>query len=172
MYPSSFLCLGPVWTFLYKKLGPIALSPIPCTCPSSVPMHVNKPSAIFGKAFSDSFACEIRMSSNVIWSLTMSLMFNCTEDTSKWFILNKIKCRYLRISNCNTSMDWSTSHKLKDCFRHFNWTFQHAGAFLIPYFICVLIGAIPMFVLEIAMGQYTSQGAVSCWNYFCPLFKG
>ena len=29
-----------------------------------------------------------------------------------------------------------------------------------------------MFVLEIAMGQYTSQGAVSCWNYFCPLFKG
>ena len=32
MDPSSFSCLGQVWTFLYKKLGPISLSPVLCTC--------------------------------------------------------------------------------------------------------------------------------------------
>ena len=45
------------------------------------------------------------------------------------------------------------------------------GAFLIPYILCVIVGAIPMFVLEIAIGQYTSQGAITCWN-LVPLFKG
>ncbi len=45
------------------------------------------------------------------------------------------------------------------------------GAFLIPYFLCVIIGAIPMFILEIALGQYTSQGAITAWN-ICPILKG
>ena len=36
------------------------------------------------------------------------------------------------------------------------------GAFLIPYTICVIFGAIPMFMLEVAMGQWTAQGAISC----------
>ncbi|XP_034022336.1 solute carrier family 6 member 11a isoform X1 [Thalassophryne amazonica] len=29
-----------------------------------------------------------------------------------------------------------------------------------------------MFLLETAMGQYTSQGCITCWRYFCPLFEG
>ena len=28
-----------------------------------------------------------------------------------------------------------------------------AGSFLIPYTICVIFGAVPMFMLEVAMGQ-------------------
>lgn len=45
------------------------------------------------------------------------------------------------------------------------------GAFLIPYFICLITGGIPIFFLEIAIGQYTSQGGITAWN-FCPLFRG
>lgn len=45
------------------------------------------------------------------------------------------------------------------------------GAFLIPYFICLVAGGIPIFFLEIAIGQYTSQGGITAWN-FCPVFKG
>ncbi|KAK6620008.1 hypothetical protein RUM44_006408 [Polyplax serrata] len=44
------------------------------------------------------------------------------------------------------------------------------GAFLVPYFICLVAGGIPIFFLEIAIGQYTSQGGITAWN-FCPIFK-
>ncbi|KAL4230992.1 Sodium- and chloride-dependent creatine transporter 1 [Mactra antiquata] len=45
------------------------------------------------------------------------------------------------------------------------------GAFLIPYFICVLIGGIPTFFLEVAVGQFMSEGGLGAWK-ICPLFQG
>ncbi|XP_029848073.2 sodium- and chloride-dependent GABA transporter 1 isoform X1 [Ixodes scapularis] len=45
------------------------------------------------------------------------------------------------------------------------------GAFLIPYFICLVTTAIPMFYLEVAMGQYLSRGGIGIWN-MVPMFKG
>uniref|UniRef100_A0A6Q2XL13 Transporter n=1 Tax=Esox lucius TaxID=8010 RepID=A0A6Q2XL13_ESOLU len=45
------------------------------------------------------------------------------------------------------------------------------GVFLIPYMIFVFIGGIPVFFLEIALGQFMKQGGVSAWN-IAPLFKG
>ncbi|CAB1415365.1 unnamed protein product [Pleuronectes platessa] len=46
------------------------------------------------------------------------------------------------------------------------------GAFLVPYVLFLLTCGIPMFLLETAMGQYTSQGCITCWRHFCPLFEG
>ncbi|XP_068598353.1 solute carrier family 6 member 11a [Brachionichthys hirsutus] len=46
------------------------------------------------------------------------------------------------------------------------------GAFLVPYFLFLLTCGIPMFFLETAMGQFTSQGCITCWRHFCPLFEG
>ncbi|KAI4827652.1 hypothetical protein KUCAC02_031035 [Chaenocephalus aceratus] len=46
------------------------------------------------------------------------------------------------------------------------------GAFLVPYVLFLLSCGIPMFLLETAMGQYTSQGCITCWRHFCPLFEG
>uniref|UniRef100_A0A8C5I2C8 Transporter n=1 Tax=Gouania willdenowi TaxID=441366 RepID=A0A8C5I2C8_GOUWI len=46
------------------------------------------------------------------------------------------------------------------------------GAFLIPYILFLLTCGIPMFFLETAMGQFTSQGCITCWRHFCPLFEG
>ncbi|KAL5021959.1 hypothetical protein ScPMuIL_001114, partial [Solemya velum] len=45
------------------------------------------------------------------------------------------------------------------------------GAFLIPYVVCLVFGGIPIFILEIALGQYMSQGPTGAWA-ICPLFKG
>ncbi|XP_076839804.1 sodium- and chloride-dependent creatine transporter 1 isoform X1 [Brachyhypopomus gauderio] len=45
------------------------------------------------------------------------------------------------------------------------------GVFLIPYALMVFIGGIPVFFLEIALGQFMKQGGVSAWN-IAPLFKG
>jgi len=35
----------------------------------------------------------------------------------------------------------------------------------------LLCGGIPTFFLEIALGQFMSQGGIAAWN-ICPLFKG
>ncbi|XP_014677701.1 PREDICTED: creatine transporter-like [Priapulus caudatus] len=45
------------------------------------------------------------------------------------------------------------------------------GAFLIPYLICLATGGVPMFFLEISLGQFMQQGGITVWN-ICPIFKG
>ncbi|XP_072027465.1 sodium- and chloride-dependent GABA transporter 2-like [Amphiura filiformis] len=45
------------------------------------------------------------------------------------------------------------------------------GAFLIPYAICAITGGIPIFFLEVALGQFMSLGGIKCWR-ICPLFEG
>uniref|UniRef100_A0A8C5X9K6 Transporter n=1 Tax=Malurus cyaneus samueli TaxID=2593467 RepID=A0A8C5X9K6_9PASS len=46
------------------------------------------------------------------------------------------------------------------------------GAFFIPYLIFLFTCGIPVFFLETALGQYTSQGGVTAWRRICPLFEG
>ncbi|XP_064598139.1 sodium- and chloride-dependent glycine transporter 1-like isoform X2 [Liolophura sinensis] len=45
------------------------------------------------------------------------------------------------------------------------------GAFLVPYFIMLLLVGVPIFFLELAFGQFASLGPISNWS-FSPLFKG
>uniref|UniRef100_A0A4W5L4P1 Transporter n=1 Tax=Hucho hucho TaxID=62062 RepID=A0A4W5L4P1_9TELE len=46
------------------------------------------------------------------------------------------------------------------------------GAFFIPYILFLVTCGIPLFILETALGQYTSQGGITCWRKICPLFEG
>ena len=43
---------------------------------------------------------------------------------------------------------------------------------MIPYFICLLIGGIPAYFMEVALGQYWQNGGITAWSLVCPLFKG
>ncbi|XP_048729154.2 sodium- and chloride-dependent glycine transporter 1-like isoform X2 [Ostrea edulis] len=45
------------------------------------------------------------------------------------------------------------------------------GAFLIPYTIMLALVGLPLFYLEVAIGQYASLGPISIWR-INPLFKG
>uniref|UniRef100_A0AAX7UVT5 Transporter n=1 Tax=Astatotilapia calliptera TaxID=8154 RepID=A0AAX7UVT5_ASTCA len=45
-------------------------------------------------------------------------------------------------------------------------------AFFIPYLIFLFACGIPVFFLETALGQYTSEGGITCWRKICPLFEG
>jgi len=51
------------------------------------------------------------------------------------------------------------------------YLFCIAGAFLIPYLICVIVGGIPLFYLEVGIGQYASLGPITIWK-MNPLLKG
>ncbi|CAF1228590.1 unnamed protein product [Adineta steineri] len=46
------------------------------------------------------------------------------------------------------------------------------GAFLIPYVLSVILGGMPLFYLELLLGQYYRQGAITCWKKICPLLAG
>uniref|UniRef100_A0A3Q3VWF7 Transporter n=1 Tax=Mola mola TaxID=94237 RepID=A0A3Q3VWF7_MOLML len=46
------------------------------------------------------------------------------------------------------------------------------GAFLIPYLIFLFTCGVPVFFLEVALGQYTSEGGITCWRKISPLFEG
>ncbi|XP_013384066.1 sodium-dependent dopamine transporter isoform X2 [Lingula anatina] len=46
------------------------------------------------------------------------------------------------------------------------------SAFLLPYCLMLIFGGIPLFYMELALGQYTRKGAITCWGRICPLLKG
>lgn len=50
--------------------------------------------------------------------------------------------------------------------------FSFTGAFLIPYFIMLAIEGIPIFYLELAVGQRLRKGAIGVWNEVSPYLAG
>ncbi len=46
------------------------------------------------------------------------------------------------------------------------------GAFLIPYTIMIVFLGMPLFFMELALGQYNQCGAITCWKKICPLLSG
>ncbi|XP_068573531.1 sodium- and chloride-dependent GABA transporter 2-like [Cebidichthys violaceus] len=46
------------------------------------------------------------------------------------------------------------------------------GVFFIPYLVFLFFCGIPVFFLETALGQYTSEGGVTAWRKICPMFEG
>uniref|UniRef100_A0A8C2EL53 Transporter n=1 Tax=Cyprinus carpio TaxID=7962 RepID=A0A8C2EL53_CYPCA len=45
------------------------------------------------------------------------------------------------------------------------------GAFLIPYVLFLVIAGMPLFYMELALGQFNREGAATVWK-ICPVFKG
>jgi len=46
------------------------------------------------------------------------------------------------------------------------------GAFLIPYCIMLVFGGLPLFYMELALGQFHRCGCLTIWKRICPALKG
>lgn len=68
---------------------------------------------------------------------------------------------------------WRAGTVGREVCEELQWSaFSLAGAFLIPYTIMALFGGIPLFYMELALGQYHRNGCISIWRKICPIFKG
>ena len=47
-----------------------------------------------------------------------------------------------------------------------------AGAFLIPYVISLVFLGLPIFFMEVCVGQFASLGPTKVWSRMSPIFKG
>lgn len=47
-----------------------------------------------------------------------------------------------------------------------------AGAYLVPYLILLILIGIPLFFLELAVGQRIRRGSIGVWNYISPRLGG
>lgn len=46
------------------------------------------------------------------------------------------------------------------------------GAFLVPYCVFLIFGGLPLFYMELALGQFHRCGCLSIWKRICPALKG
>lgn len=67
-------------------------------------------------------------------------------------------------------MHWYILEKLNKCIiLYINYI---SGAFLVPYLLMLIFLGLPLFYMELALGQYQKCGAISVWNRICPVFSG
>lgn len=52
------------------------------------------------------------------------------------------------------------------------YVFFLPGAFLIPYSLMFVFGGLPLFYMELALGQFHRCGCLTLWKHICPALKG
>lgn len=49
---------------------------------------------------------------------------------------------------------------------------RFSGAFLIPFFVMLILEGVPLFLIELGLGQRMRQGALGVWNTIHPWLGG
>lgn len=92
----------------------------------------------------------------------MFLCMSFTTETARGKNKIEIFVKSLLINSCS----------IVQFFDNKTINFYHIGAFLIPYCIMLLLGGLPLFYMELALGQYHRCGCLTIWKKICPALKG
>lgn len=46
------------------------------------------------------------------------------------------------------------------------------GSFLVAYAVFFTLSAVPIFAMEVTVGQYFQKGSMEIWTEYAPIFKG
>ena len=77
------------------------------------------------------------------------------------------------ISNSLTLCTLMCCYFLSDVWRFPYLCYKNGGGvFLIIYFICMLFCGVPIFLQEVAIGQYLGAGGMTMIAKICPILKG
>ena len=74
------------------------------------------------------------------------------------------------ILECVT-MTWLLVSYLWDTINSVGHVSPLTGSFLVPYFMCLFLSGIPLFFMELAIGQCSGLRPLSVWK-ICPIFQG
>ena len=69
---------------------------------------------------------------------------------------------FLFASPCTLTFSWFT----------WQWFCSITGAFLIPYVIALVFLGLPLFILELAIGQRLRKGSIGVWKQISPYLGG
>ena len=84
----------------------------------------------------------------------------------KWYLF------YLKLAQMVKSSHQESGHHCINAVHILTfYSFSFSGAFLIPYFVAMLTCGIPLFLLEVSVGQYLGVGGMSVVGQLCPIFK-
>ena len=64
------------------------------------------------------------------------------------------------------------NHRQVDLYISMYCTSHYTGAFLIPYFLMLVIEGYPMYYLELAVGQKIRKGTIGVWSHINPYLGG
>lgn len=79
---------------------------------------------------------------------------------------------YLLVGKKLTIQSWHCREKCDVKTRVFLLLFFITGAFLIPYFVMLIFEGIPIFYLELSIGQRLRQGSINVWSIVSPYLGG
>ena len=74
-------------------------------------------------------------------------------------------------AKCSNVCRWKQAHIYK-VLKEAVFKFYFTASFLIPYFLMLIINGVPLFFMELAIGQWYSSGVIGVWKSVCPLMKG
>ena len=100
-------------------------------------------------------------------------IYEKTVGISLWVPLFCYKNEGSNFPPCPGFINWKTRKNVTYLDKHIPYFLSSfTASFLIPYFLTLVTCGIPLFYLELALGQYLSLGPVKAWAVVCPVLKG